>query len=110
MLHLEREARDWKYVYEVYIQRVLVQYYCCTYTNVYHNRAHPHFPSQFRRATPAGFLFTSRANTPKTWWEGNLLVLAEGKYIFRNVFSQTLILENVIDFSDHLPEKLKKEL
>ena len=33
---------------------------------------------------------TSSANTPKSWWEGNLLFLAEGKQIFRNVYSQTL--------------------
>ena len=31
----------------------------------------------------------------KTWWEGNLLFLAEGKYIFRKVFSQTLYSSNL---------------
>ena len=36
------------------------------------------------------FFFTSSANTLKSWWEGNSLVLAEGKYFYRNIFSQTL--------------------
>ena len=36
-------------------------------------------------------VLTSSANTPKSWWEGNLLYYAEGKQIFRNVLSQTLL-------------------
>ena len=38
--------------------------------------------------------FTSIANTPKSWWEDNVLFYAEGKQIFRN-FANTLIFEEL---------------
>ena len=84
MLHLEREARDWS-TYNEYSYRLIL----LLLLYVYCSRAHPHFPSQFRRRRLQDFL-TSSANTPKSWWEGNLFFLAEGKQIFRNVLSQTL--------------------
>ena len=45
MLHLEREARDWS-TYNEHSYRMLLLLY------VYCSRAHPHFPSQFRRRRP----------------------------------------------------------
>ena len=68
MLHLEREARDWS-THDEYSYRIILLY-------VYCSRAHPHFPSQFQRRRLQDLL-TSSANTPKTWWEGNLPFLAE---------------------------------
>ena len=58
-----------------YVQRVLVSYIlyyyccCCTYIVVAHI---PISPLNFEGVT-CRILFTSSANTPKTWWEGNLL-------------------------------------
>ena len=73
MLHLGLEARDWS-TYNEYSYRILL----LLLLYVYCSRAHPHFPSQLRRRRLQD-LFTSSANTPKTWWEGNLLFLAEGQ-------------------------------
>ena len=71
----------------------VVQYYCCCCTYII---VIAHIPiSLFNFGGVAcRILFTSSANTPKSWWEGNLLFLPEGKYIFRNVFSQTLLQQN----------------
>ena len=70
MLHLEREARDWS-AYNEYI------YYCCCCTYI----VVAHIPISLLNfeGVACRILFTSSANTPKTWWEGNLLFLAEGK-------------------------------
>ena len=52
MLHLEREARDWstynEYSYRIILLLLLYVYYC---------RAHPHFPSQFRRRRLQDFFY-----------------------------------------------------
>ena len=44
MLHLERQARDWS-TYNEYSYRIIL----LLLLYVYCSRAHPHFPSQFRR-------------------------------------------------------------
>ena len=51
MLHLEREARDWS-TYNEYSCRIilLLLYVCCS-------RAHPRFPSQFRRRRLQDFFY-----------------------------------------------------
>ena len=61
----------------------IVQYYCCccTYIIVAHI---PISLLNFARVA-CRILFTCSANTPEIWWEGNLLFLAEGKTIFRNI-------------------------
>ena len=45
MLHLEREARDWS-TYNEYSYRIIL---LLLYKYVYCSRAHPRFPSKFRR-------------------------------------------------------------
>ena len=60
-----------------YVQRVLVSYNttaAAVRTLVVHISI-----SLLNFEGVACILFTSSANTPKTWWEGNLLFLAEGK-------------------------------
>ena len=74
MLHLERDARDWS-TYNEYLYRIIL-----LLLYVYFSRAHPHFPSQLRRRRLQDlFYLYYSANTPKSWWEGNLLFYAEGK-------------------------------
>ena len=83
MLHLEREARDWNTYNEYSYRTILLLLY------VYCSRAHPRFPSK-SGGVACRIFFTSTANSPKSWWEGNLVFYAEGRYIFKNVLSQTL--------------------
>ena len=65
MLHLEREARDWS-THNEYSYRIKLLLLLC----IYCSRAYPHI-SLIRFEGVAGrVLFTSSANTPKTWWEG----------------------------------------
>ena len=73
MLHLEREARDWS-EYNEYSYRIIL----LLLLYVHRSRAHPHFPSQLRRRRLHDYVYLLRKDT-KTWWEGNLLFLAEGK-------------------------------
>ena len=72
--------------------RVLV-YYCCNCIIA----ALPHILISLLNfgGVVCRISFASSANTPKTWWEGNLLFLAEGEQILRNVFSQTLLRTKV---------------
>ena len=79
MLHLEREARDWSTYNEYSFRIILLLLY------VYCSRAHPHFPSQFRRRRLQDF-FTSSANSPKSWWEGNLLFMRKASKFFETYF------------------------
>ena len=57
---------------------------CCTYIVV------AHIPISLLNfeGVACRILFTLSANTPKPWWEGNLLFLAEGNNFFRKVFPQ----------------------
>ena len=75
MLHLELGALDWS-TYNEYSYRIIL---LLLLLYVLFFRAHPYFPSQFRKRRLQRFFFTSSANTPKTWWEGNFPFLAEGK-------------------------------
>ena len=78
MLDLEREALDWRVrMYNEYSDRIILLLLLIT-----------HIPISLLNfgGVACRILFTSSANTP-TSWEGNLLFLVEGKYIFRNVFS-----------------------
>ena len=63
-----------------YVQRVLVSYNTTAdAVRMYVVVAHiPIYLLNFE-GVDCRILFTSSANTPKTWWEGNLLFLAEGK-------------------------------
>ena len=79
MLHLEREARDWSTYNEYSFRIILLLLY------VYCSRAHPHFPSQFRRRRLQDF-FTSSANSPKSWWEGNLLFMRKASTFLKTYF------------------------
>ena len=74
MLHLEREARDWS-TYNEYSYRIIL----LLLLYVYCSRAHIPISLLNFEGVAYRILFTSSANTPKTWWEGNLLFLAEGK-------------------------------
>ena len=74
-----------------YVQRVLVSYNtaaacCCTYIVV----AHTPVSLPYSGGVACRTFLTSIANSPKSWWEGNLVFCAEGRYIFKNVLSQTL--------------------
>ena len=58
MLDLEREARDWS-TYNEHSYRIvllLLLYVCCS-------RAHPHFPSQFRKRRLHDFVYLYRKHT-----------------------------------------------
>ena len=84
MLHLEREARDCSTSNEY---SCIVKYCCCfTYIVV--------APIPISLLNFGGvacrIFFTSSANSPNSWWEGNLMFYPEGKYISKNVLSQTL--------------------
>ena len=59
MLHLEREARDWS-TYNEYSYRIIL---LLLYKYVYCSRAHPHFPSQFRRRRLQDFFYLYRKLT-----------------------------------------------
>ena len=63
-----------------YVQRVLVS---CNTTAAAVRRyivvAHIHISLPNFEGVACRILLTSSANTPKTWWVGNLLFLAEGK-------------------------------
>ena len=52
MLHQEREARDWS-TYNEYSYRIIL----LLLLYVYCSRAHPHFPSQFRRRRLQDFFY-----------------------------------------------------
>ena len=59
MLHLEREARDWstynEYSYRIILLLLLLYVYC--------SRAHPRFPSKFRRRRLQDFFYLYRKLT-----------------------------------------------
>ena len=55
----------------------IVYYYCCCCTYIV--VAHIHISLLHFEGVACRILFTSSAHTPKTWWEDNLLFLAEGK-------------------------------
>ena len=57
MLYLEREARDWSTYNEYSYRIILLLLY------VYCSRAHPHFPSQFRRRRLQDFVYLYRKHT-----------------------------------------------
>ena len=86
MLHLEREARNWS-TYNEYSYRIIL---LLLLLYVYIVVAHIPISLLNFEGVACRIFFTSSANTPKSWWEDNLLFYAEGKYIFRNVLSQTL--------------------
>ena len=66
----------------------IVQYYCCCCTYI----VVAHIPISLLsfEGVSCRILFTSSANTPKTYWEGNLLYLAEGKFL--ETYFRTLII------------------
>ena len=60
--------------------RTIKYYYCCCCTYI----VVAHIPTSLLNfeGVACRILFTSSANTPKTWWEGNLLFFADGEVIF----------------------------
>ena len=69
MLHLERGYTRPEYAYEYSYNRYIII------------AAVPHIPISLNDfgGVACRIPFASRANTPKAWWEGNLLFLGEGK-------------------------------
>ena len=97
MLHLERGYTRLEYIrvqysYDTAAVRILV--------------SPPHISITILNfgggACRISFASINSANTPKTWWGGNLLFLAEGKHISRNVFSQTVYCSKNISAEDTL--------
>ena len=74
MLHLEREAPDWSKYHEYWYRIILL---LLLYIVV------AHIPISLLNfgGVACRIFFTPSANSPKSWWEGNLVFYAEGKYI-----------------------------
>ena len=77
-----------------YVQRVLVSYNTAAAAVRTWYIVVAHIPVSLLNCggVACRILFTSIANSPKSWWEGNLVFYAEGRYIFKNVLSQILYL------------------
>ena len=90
MLHLEREARDsstYEYSYITAVRIIIA--------------ALPHIPISLLNfgGVACRIPFTSSANTPKTWWEGNFLFFSGRKVFFQKpIFAHTLLINILTRF------------
>ena len=81
MLHLEGEARDWSTYNEYSFRIILMMLIPISQLNF--------------EGVECRILFTSCANTPKTWWERQFTFFAEGASKFlETYFRKTLIAKN----------------
>ena len=88
MLHLEREARGWS-TYNEYSYRIvllLLLYVCCS-------RAHPHFPSQFRRRRLQDLVHLWPKHTK--YWVGRQFTFFSGRQanFYKRIFANTLLYQ-----------------
>ena len=93
MLHLEGEARDWSTYNEYSFRIILMMLIPISQLNF--------------EGVECRILFTSCANTPKTWWEGNLLFLRKASKFLETYFRKTLIAKNNND-NNNVPRQTSK--
>ena len=88
MLHLEREARDWS-TYNEYSYRIIL----LLLLYVYCSRAHPRFPSKFRRRRLQDFFYLYRKLTKILVGRQFSFLCGRQVHFLKRTFANTLLTE-----------------